>query len=216
MLDDSNPQGALSFQPPVSPTVAQTISISDPNHPQSPPTTAFKFSIPAEQGVLQSASFSIAAAAGTGAAKTFQLALYEWDGSAVVGGAIYTTPLETLPANNQALTGFLPTSLNIPVDAQKQYVWEVVADGNINVSSPPMVQLAPALTTTGELPFTDVNDTHSVSVAAGQSAWAILSPGFRRIRPATIRRVKSHGHMKSTRISPRNSPSAKSTPIPSR
>ena len=126
--------------------------------------------------MLQSADFTVFSTGASGQAHTFRLALYEWNGSNVVGAAIFTTGPFNLQDfdRNTPITDFPLNGLNIPVDSAKQYVWEIVADGTVTTSTPAALNFAPALTTTGALGFVDSNDTHTVSVASHSGDWGNL------------------------------------------
>ena len=149
--------------------------VPNPVDPLAPARPGFVFGIPTNQNVLQSADFNVFSTGATGQAHTFRLALYEWNGSNVVGAAIFTTgPFNLQDSTNTPITDFPLNALNIPVDSAKQYVWEIIADGTVTTSTPAALNFAPALTTSGALGFVDSNDTHTVSVASHSGDWGNL------------------------------------------
>ena len=227
VLDDSTPQGALTYTPQHlsfgAPTGQSTIWADQKTaHPD--PTAAdplapvmqkwgFVFDVPDQQSVLKSVDFAVASAGGITDtnATSFHIALYQWSNGAPVGPAIYTSASRSLLSATTnlpvtTLTDFSFSSLNIPVSADKQYVWQLIADGDVAVATAPApangtgaiyhqdgtgswvsagtalvpianaptLDFAPALTTTGVVPFTDVNDTHTVSVGAQSGNWGNL------------------------------------------
>ena len=85
MLDDSSPQGALTYVAPETfHANSQSLTIwadqTRPNHDTIPVTQkwGFVFDVPDHQGVLKSVDFTLASAGGNTGAKSFKIALYEF------------------------------------------------------------------------------------------------------------------------------------------